>query len=140
MDIKTLQVIHHEGISVVERRTGKTEIKRTGLSLQASPPTKKKFEGAAGWCLAMNFFAFPLIGGIVHVSVAALDSIPLIGNLLAAIVSLLSLGVMLLGSIYPFYRVRKFNQTEYPRLLEEWKRTFMCKQCGHKFRLDSSLT
>ena len=137
MSIKALELIHHQGISVIERSRGKAETRQSGLSLRAAPPQKMKSSSALTWFAGIFFLVLPLVGGIAQLFVRALESIPLIGGMLAGIASLVCLAIMCLVSAYPFYRVWKFNKTQYPRLLEEWRRTFMCEQCGHSFPVDT---
>jgi hypothetical protein len=137
MNIKSLEVIHHQGISVVERRLGKAETRQSGLSLRAAPPKKKGSGSALVWFCGVFFLGFPVVGAIGKVVVPALESIPLIGGLLGGIATFVCLAVLFLGLVYPYYRVWKFNKTQHPRLMEEWRRTFMCEQCAHTFPLDT---
>ncbi|MBR1552633.1 MAG: hypothetical protein IJ631_01315 [Schwartzia sp.] len=32
-------------------------------------------------------------------------------------------------------RDKKWNEEEYPKLLDEWKHSYMCMKCGHRFTL-----
>lgn len=109
MNVKSLEVIYHRGITVVEHGKGKVQTKQSGLSLQAAPPQKKKYIprlGAQGFLLGFFLFAFS--------------------------------GLLLLLVPIWFYIVWKFNTTEYPRLMKEWRRTFKCEQCGYTFPLETS--
>jgi hypothetical protein len=137
MSIKSLEVIYDRGISYVERRRGQAEMRQSGMSLRAAPPQKRKVSSAILWCLVMLLFGCPFLAGIVVSLALVFNNIPLIGGLLAGVVSLIGIAGMFWGSLYPFYRVRKFNETKYPALLEEWRRTFMCEQCGHTFPVNS---
>ncbi|UBF30432.1 hypothetical protein K9N68_35125 (plasmid) [Kovacikia minuta CCNUW1] len=106
--IKSLELIYHRGISVIERGRGKVQTRQTGSSLQAAPPQKKKYIPAIGpWGLLLGFFLLPFAGFL-----------------------------MLLLLVW-FYRVWRFNKIEYPRLMKEWYRTFKCEQCAHTFLLET---
>lgn len=34
------------------------------------------------------------------------------------------------------YMTLKFNFSKWPRLMEEWKKSFICLECGHSFIID----
>ena len=47
------------------------------------------------------------------------------------IVVLLSLGLMfVLGLLFNFYRIARYNREVFPHLYSDWARTFMCRRCG----------
>lgn len=133
--IRSLKVIHDQGISIVERRRGKAEKRQSGLSLRAAPPLKKKMSSLeVVWAIFVVVVGLQIFGYIVSVCLA----VPLIGGLLAFLAGSLCLVVLLLVAGYPAYRVWRFNKVKHPNLMEEWQRTFMCEQCGHTFMLETS--
>ena len=108
MNVKSLEVIYERGISYIERGRG-TEVRQFGSSLRAAPPQKKKyFPEMSGrrWFLVIFLFLFTPLGSL-----------------------------LILFLPFWWYRIWKYNTTEYPRRLEEWRQTFKCERCAHTFLL-----
>lgn len=109
MNVKSLEVIYERGITYIERGRG-TEVRQFGSSLRAAPPKKKKYlpeMNPRWWLLAI--FLFPFVFALASFLILFLP--------------------------FWFYWVWKYNTTEYPRRLEEWRKTFKCEQCAHTFLL-----
>ena len=54
----------------------------------------------------------------------------------------MALGVILAGIVifspgaYMIYSKRKWNREDYPRLLAQWEKSWLCHKCGHVFTLE----
>lgn len=91
-----------------------TEASQAALSQRTSPPRKfsytTTFFFGCGVCLMLQFTTS-----------------------LSPVIPYLTFLVIAGGGLYITI---KFNFSKWPRLMEEWKRSFICLECGHSFIMD----
>lgn len=103
----------------------------TMLAKQCAPPTKKSL----GWPIAaMVFGGLQLLGSVLmfaqHIVGYDGDADPA-----AAILGVI-LGPLLIYFGHHFYVLgQEFNKSEYPKLLQEWRSSFICLRCGNRFEI-----
>jgi hypothetical protein len=105
-----LSLIHEAGLPTNTERKPPHE---TALSKQAAPPTKKP---AVMWAAASAIFAI--------VAVLSLSRSPLFTTVAFASVAV---------AIGFAARAMTYNSMVFPRLHEQWERSFMCNRCGSVF-------
>ena len=92
---------------------------QSDLARSVAPPR------AATGCLGA--FAMVMTGIVVTTLMLVLNVDPLASALIGFVG-----GILIGGAIwYPQWR---FRRDELPKLLHEWRQTFMCQRCGYRFR------
>lgn len=101
-------------------------IQKSALSKVVQPPEKQSYLKNA---MGLYF----ILLGITGLLAAGLN------NLFNNSIFVLILNVLIVLLI-PFYIVnhyvsgiKKWNEQEYPKLLRQWKQSYICFRCGHKF-------
>lgn len=94
----------------------------------ASPPRPRGYLGA---CLGWGFPIF-FCGLWGAASMSALLRPPrATPAFVGTVVVLLLFALMfVLGLLFNFYKIARFNREVYPRLHSDWAHTFMCRRCG----------
>ncbi len=92
----------------------------TALGKAVAPPAKKSMGG----CGCFLFLAI-LLGGFLLFT----------GSDLSRIAGFAISGGCLWLATEMEKRDKKWNQEEYPKLLDEWQHSYVCMRCGHKFTL-----
>jgi hypothetical protein len=103
----------------------------TTLAKQCAPPTKKSL----GWPMAaMIFGGLQLLGSILMFAqlLAGYDGD---ADPAAAILGVI-IGPLLMYFGYHYYvSAQKYNESDYPKLLQEWRSSFICLRCGNRFEI-----
>ena len=94
----------------------------------ASPPSPRNYVRALfGWGFAMFFCVFWGIAGFRGI----LQHPQKTESLEGAVTFLFCLGLMfLLGMLFHFRRIARYNREVYPYLHSDWAHTLMCRRCG----------
>lgn len=92
---------------------------QSALSISTAPPQKK------------GLFK-PILSGIVGGGILSF--------LVEAITSSISAGTVVgylcfFGGLYGAYQAYQFNKNDLPKLLEQWRHSYVCLRCGHRFLL-----
>jgi hypothetical protein len=107
----------HLGVGV--GGTVSTGSQQSLLAQELAPPKKKAigFGGCLGCCLLMF--------GIVCMFAGSGSDVIFVGTALTGI------GILFYWKAHRLSE--QFNETEYPKLLAAWERSFLCMRCGHRF-------
>ena len=94
----------------------------------ASPPSPRNYGRAFfGWGFAVFFCVFWGIAGLRGI----LQHPQKTESLGGAVAFLFCLGlIFLLGMLFQFRRIARYNREVYPGLHSDWAHTFMCRRCG----------
>ena len=103
----------------------------SSLAQQAAPPQPKP---GAGGCLVVSMFCLLLFGVLILLSAFDASHGGPDAGLLTTGGIMMILGLILFASMRTTNRAaEEYNRTTYPRLKEQWERTWLCLRCGNRF-------
>ena len=126
-EIVALSLLYEQGTRSFSGRFT-SGINQSYTARGASPPSPRNHVRALfGWGFAIFFCVFWGIAGFRGI----LQHPRKTESLEGAVIFLFCLGLMLLlGMLFHFRRISRYNREVYPHLHSDWAHTFMCRRCG----------
>ena len=126
-EIVSLSLLYEQGTRSFSGRIT-SGISQSFTARGASPPSPRNYVRALlGWGFAIFFCVFWGIAGFRGI----LQHPRKTESLESAVTFLFCFGFMLLlGMLFHFRRIARYNREVYPRLHSNWAHTFMCRRCG----------
>jgi hypothetical protein len=126
-EIVALSLLYEQGTRSFSGRFT-SGISQSFTARGASPPSPRNYVRALlGWGFAIFFCVFWGIAGFRGI----LQHPRKTESLEGAVTFLFCFGFMLLlGMLFHFRRIARYNREVYPYLHSNWAQTFMCRRCG----------
>lgn len=126
-EIVALSLLYEQGTRSFSGRFT-SGISQSFTARGASPPSPRNYVRALlGWGFAIFFCVFWGIAGFRGILQHPRETESLEG----AVTFLFCFGFMLLlGMLFHFRRIARYNREVYPYLHSNWAQTFMCRRCG----------
>jgi len=106
---------------VFSQDSASSGISQTALSQRAAPPEKRSYLAIILLCAGL-YLALGISGLLVSIFSETIGSWMKTGGL-----------ICLLSMPVPLFFAFRFSGTQYPALLTQWNRTFICLKCGGEF-------